>query len=206
MSNGATNSAALAAGGRGNPRSSGYKRVVGDWYREPGWLVDALLDVEAFEGGVLDPACGGGTIPARCLARGLLAIGTDIVDRGFGERQNFYVRTAPVDNIICNPPFNQAQQFVEHALTLARRKVAIVQRLAFLEGQKRKRLFEKTPLARIWVSSRRACMPPGIGYSDGPRDQWGALKAQDGRGGAIAYAWFVWDHAYSGAPTIGWLP
>lgn len=193
MSNGATNSAALAVDGRGNPRSSGYKRVVNDWYREPSWLVDALLDVEAFEGPILDPACGGGTIPARCLARGLPVIGTDIVDRGFGERQNFFVRTAPVDNIICNPPFNLAQRFVEHALTLVRRKVAVVQRLAFLEGQKRRTMFVRTPLARIWVSSRRASMPPG-------------QLAQEGRGGAIAYAWFVWDHAHVGAPAIGWLP
>lgn len=207
MSNGSANSAALAAGGRGNPRSSGYERAQHDWYREPPWLVDALLDAEQFEGGVLDPACGGGTIPSRCLARGLLAIGSDIVNRGFGERQNFFVRTAPIDNIITNPPFNQAQQFVEHALKLTRRKVAVVQRLAFLEGQKRKRMFDGTPLARVWVSSRRACMPPGTGFiTDSQRDQWGALRTQEGRGGAIAYAWFVWDHAHSGPPTLGWLP
>lgn len=206
MSNGAANSAALATGGRGNPRDSGYERVRDDWYREPPWLVDALLDVEPFVGGILDPACGGGTIPGRCLARGLLAIGSDIVNRGFGERQSFFVRSAPVDNIITNPPFNQAQEFVEHALTIARRKVAVVQRLAFLEGQRRKRMFERTPLARIWVSSRRACMPPGAGFSDGQRDQWGALRTQEGRGGAIAYAWFVWDKAYSGPPSLGWLP
>ena len=205
MSNGATNSAALAAGGRGNPRASGYARADADWYREPAWLVDALLDVEHFTGGVLDPACGGGTIPARCLARGMLAIGTDIVDRGFGERQNFFERKSPVDNIICNPPFNRAQKFVEHALSLTRRKVAIVQRLAFLEGQERRHMWEATPLARIWVSSKRACMPPGVGFASGERDRWGALKVQEGRGGAIAYAWFVWDHSHVGPATVGWV-
>lgn len=204
MSNGATNSAALACGGRGNPRSSGYDRAAEDWYREPPWLVDALLDVEHFDGAVLDPACGGGTIPSCCLSRGIPAYGADIVDRGW-EVADFFDQSQPWDNIITNPPFNRAQEFVEHALSLARRKVAIVQRLAFLEGQKRRRLFETTPLARVWVSSRRACMPPGAGWGDGQRDQWGALRTQEGRGGAIAYAWFVWDKAHQGPPSLGWL-
>jgi hypothetical protein len=51
---------------------SGYQRVLHDYYREPARAVDALLDFEAFTGSVYDPFCGGGTIPARCRARGFL--------------------------------------------------------------------------------------------------------------------------------------
>lgn len=206
MSNGASNSAALATGGRGNPRSSGYERVVADWYREPPWIVDALLNREPIVGAVLDPACGGGTIPARCLARGIPAVGSDLIARGFGTVADFMDRTEPCDNVICNPPFSLAQQFVEVALKVARHKVIIIQRLAFAEGQKRRLMFETTPIARIWVSSRRCSMPPGHGFGDGERERWGALKHHEGRGGAIAYAWFVWQHGHVGPPTLGWLP
>ena len=82
--------------------------------------------------------------------------------------------------------------FLLHALKLTTGKVALLARLALLEGQKRRALFQSTPLARVWVSSRRVSMPPG--GTDIPA-----------KGGAIAYAWFVWERGYSGAPSLGWL-
>ena len=75
---------------------------------------------------------------------------------------------------------------------MASGKVAVLARLALLEGIKRRELFRSTPLARVWVSSRRVSMPPG--GSD--------IEA---KGGSIAYAWFVWDHAHTGSPVVGWL-
>lgn len=59
-------------------------------------------------------------------------------------------------------------------------------------NKRRDSLFQKTPLARVWVSSRRASMPPGG-------------TGIPAKGGAIPYAWFVWEHRYSGPPVIGWL-
>lgn len=199
--------ASLGVGGRGNPRSSGYERVDADWYVEPEWLVNALLDAEPFDGAIWDPACGCGTIPKACQARGYATTASDLHDRGYGTvGLNFLTSDAHVPNVICNPPFKYAQAFVEHALSLTSGCVAIVQRLAFAEGQKRRRFFESTPISRILVSSRRACMPPGKGFRDGQSEEWGALPNQEGRGGAIAYAWFIWRHGYVGQPTFGWLP
>lgn len=198
--------AALGVGGRGNPRSSGYERTLNDHYVEPGWIVDALLDAEPFEGTIYDPACGGGNIPLRCRARGMESVGSDLVDRGFGETIDFFLVNEQHDNIICNPPFSLAQKFVEHALERTSKKVAIIQRLAFAEGQKRRLFFESTPISRILVSSRRACMPPGVGFKEGQEAEWGALPNQPGRGGAIAYAWFIWTRHHKGPPTFGWLP
>ena len=74
---------------RGYPRRSGYARVDRDFYVEPRWVVELLLDVETFEGAVYDPACGSGTIPSVCLQRGIPATGSDIVHRGFGEARDF---------------------------------------------------------------------------------------------------------------------
>lgn len=84
------------------------------------------------------------------------------------------------------------EQVIDHALLLAERKVALLARLALLEGQKRRRFLQGTPLARVWVSSRRVSMPPGG-------------TDIEAKGGSIAYAWFVWERGYRGKPEIGWV-
>lgn len=174
-------------------RASGYDRVANDWYVEPRWLVDALLDVERFDGVCWDPACGGGNIPKALAARGIAYHASDIADRGYGTTGvDFLSGAGRADHIISNPPYGIIEAWIEHALTCTTGKVAILARLALLEGQKRKAFFARTPLARVWVSSRRASMPPG--GSDLPAS-----------GGAIAYAWFVWEHGHTGQATLGWV-
>lgn len=177
-------------------RASGYDRAAEDWYVEPGFLVDALVASErAFEGRVWDPFCGGGNIPRRLRAAGVDAFGTDLVDRG-GQGcggWDFFSSAASAASIVSNPPFSRLQEAARRALSLATDRVCLLGRLAFLEGQERgSGLWRETPLARVWVSSRRASMPPG--GTD--------LKAQ---GGTIPFAWFVFEHGFIGAPTLGWV-
>jgi hypothetical protein len=167
--------------------------VGADYYVEPAWIVDALLDAEQFPGRSWDPSCGGGNIPRTMLSRGLDCWGSDLADRGFGVTGlDFFAAAERVDHIVSNPPYGLIEPYVERALMLAAGKVALLARLALLEGMKRKALFARTPLARVWVSSRRVSMPPG--GSDVPA-----------KGGAIAYAWFVWEQGHEGAPTLGWV-
>jgi hypothetical protein len=174
-------------------RASGYDRATNDWYREPGWVVDALLNVESFHGLSHDPACGGGTIPKTMQARGFECSGSDIEDRGFGfTGLDFFKSSLSVGNIVSNPPYNVLQEWVDHSLRCASHKVAVIARLAFLESSKRKSWFESRPLARVWVSSKRVSMPPG--GTD--------IKAS---GGSIAYAWFVFEHGHAGRPELGFL-
>ena len=174
-----------------------YRRAKHDFYVEPHWLVNALLDVEMFTGTVLDPACGSGTIVSCCRERGIKATGADIVDRGFKhvQVQDFFERTEPVDAIICNPPYKLAQRFVERGLTLAP-KVVMLLRLVFVEGQRRKRFYAATPPARIWVTARRASIPDGA--HSGQRDRHGAVVQPEGKGGSVVYAWFVWQRGHRG--------
>lgn len=175
-------------------RASGYIRNENDYYVEPRWVVDALLDVERFTGHCWDPSCGSGNIPLALQARGISCWGSDIADRGFGTiGLNFFQATENTDCIVSNPPYGVIQAYVSHALSMTTSKVAILARLALLEGMKRRSFLMSTPLARVWVSSRRVSMPPGG-------------TDVDAKGGSIAYAWFVWDHVHSGPPTIGWLP
>ena len=183
-------------------RASGYERVVHDWYQEPPKAVEALLEVESFSEPVWDPACGGGNIPIVCAKAGLYAKGTDLVDRrpeskpsAFQYRTHDFLRDRlpfEAGSIVSNPPYNLLQEWIDRCLNSTPGKVAILARLAFLEGQKRQAWWKRVPLARVWVSSKRLSMPPG--GTD--------TKAS---GGTIAYAWFVFDRTHSGPPHIGWV-
>ena len=180
----------------GNPRGSSYRRANLDWYVEPRSATKALLAVEKFRGEVWDPACGSGNIVSTCREHGLVAWGSDVERRGydFGQTVDFLRdEHRPVDNIICNPPFSISLDFAKKALTLATRKVAFVQRLCWLEGQKRAAFLESSPLARVHIFRNRICMPPG------------EKKDSPAKGGFIAYAWFVWEHGLVGPATVHWL-
>ncbi|MEW9274393.1 TRM11 family methyltransferase [Gluconobacter oxydans] len=178
-------------------RASGYERHADDWYVEPAWAVDALLQAEQpFNGLVSDPCCGSGNIPDRLEAHGVKAIGSDRVDRADGKYVVADFRAAlsmvAPASIVSNPPYGVAQAFVEEALGQTTDRVAVLLRLAFLEGVARGEWFKTVPLARVWVSSRRMSMPPG----------GSGVKAKNG---TVAFAWFVFEHGHSGAPAIGWI-
>jgi hypothetical protein len=178
----------------GNPRASGYSRTDDDWYQETPECVDRFLAAELLIGDVWAPACGAGNIPKRCIAHGLDAMASDLRDRGYGAPNVDFLRVCrTVDNIVTNPPFKLAEAFVRHALTMAKRKVAIVARLSFLEGQSRRALFQSTPVSRIWVHSSRVSMPPGG-------------QGVQAKNGSVAYCWIVWDRDWHAEPPLGWLP
>ena len=84
-----------------------------------------------------------------------------------------------------------ANDFVHGAFARSTGKVALLLRLAFLEGQKRKLLFQQIRPARVWVFSKRLTM-----YRDGE-----VTKGS----GHIPFAWFVWDHAHADVATIDWI-
>lgn len=166
-----------------------------DFYPTPPRATIALLDAVEFVGSVWEPACGDGAISKVLTARGFDVTSSDLIDRGYGiSGRDFlldYQTTA--DNIITNPPFKHAQEFVEHALRRSRRKVAMLCRLAWLEGKERGRMFQRTPLSEVLVFSSRVPMLRG------------GDEMMRGGGGMIAFAWFVWDHEHTGKPTLGWL-
>ena len=176
-------------------RASGYERRTDDYYVEPPWIVDARIGVETFGALVYDPSCGAGNIPKRFLAHGIDAVGSDIRDRGYGDTGIDWIQSINVygaTDIVSNPPYGIAQEWIEHSLTQVAGKVAIITRLAFLESTKRKTWFRETGLTRVWVSSKRVSMPPGE-------------SGIEAKGGAIAYAWYVWEVGYKGLTTLGWL-
>lgn len=172
-----------------------------DFYPTPAEAVHALLAAEKkwlpHTGRIWEPACGDGAISRVLYSQLSQPIwSTDLVHRGYGDVFDFLAPVqppvGPVSAIITNPPFKLAREFVDQALRLSP-YVAMLLRLAFLEGAARKPWFENLPLARVHVASRRLPMMH--------RHGWAGPKA----GSAVCHAWFVWDIRHEGRPQIQWF-
>lgn len=168
-------------------------RHADDYYPTPPAGTHALLMVEQFDGDIWEPACGDGAISRVLEKWGYKVHSSDLVDRGFGTpRVDFLMeRKSLAPNIITNPPFKLAVPFIRKALELTTKKVAMLLRINALEGLERRRLFETTPLARVYVFSKRLTFERGGLATHG--------------GGMLAFAWFVWEHGHTGKPTLGWI-
>jgi hypothetical protein len=154
-----------------------------------------LLSVESFEGSILEPACGDGAISRLLLSHGHHVVSSDLINRGFGEAgldftaDDYPYRAA---NVITNPPFTLAESFAKLALQRTTDKVCLLCKVQFLEGIKRRAMFETTPLKRVWVFSKRITMA-----RNGEREKYSSSM--------MCFCWFVWDHRHSGPPMLGWL-
>ncbi len=165
------------------------------FYPTPPWATAALLKVEPFSGVVWEPACGDGAMSCVLEQAGLEVISTDLIDRGYGTGGVDFLLDyqTRADHVVTNPPFKLAEDFVRHARARCPGKVAMLCRLAWLEGQSRGRLFAAHPPARVWVFSRRVKFRPA------------RLAGDDDDGGPIAFAWYVWDRAHVGPTHLAWL-
>ena len=165
-----------------------------DFFPTPSWATFALIDNEKFEGDIWECACGDGAM-ARVLEKtGSRIECSDLYDRGYGETGvDFRETTRRAENIITNPPFNAAEQFVQSAASSANKKFALLLRLAFLEGVRRQEtIFKVNPPSKVWIFSERITFYPK-----------GAVRKGSG---TTAYAWFVWDKDHFGPTELNWLP
>ena len=100
-------------------------------------------------------------------------------------------------DILTNPPYKYAKEFIEHAMELIPngRKVLMFLKLQFLEGKSRAELFKKYPPKVVYVSrSRILCAKNG---------DFDAMRAAGGS--AVAYAWYEFEKGYSGESIIKWI-
>lgn len=179
-------------GGKGIAKE---EREKYDYYATDPIAVDYLLKYEKFNKNVWECACGEGNISKKLEEYGYNVKSTDLIYRGFGEKEsvNFLMQNEQFDgDIITNPPFTNALEFVNKALELSKRKVAMFLKLQFIETQKRyKELFSKNPPSRVYVFVKRMkCFK-----NNEPSSYLSA----------ICYCWFVWDNEYDGEPIIRWI-
>lgn len=179
----------------------GKERERGDFYPTPKWAVEALLEREVFKGDCWEPACGQGHISKVLLDKGYNVYSTDILDYGFGisgidflnENDLFSGTHKKVSNIITNPPFNIAVEFINKSKRFADHKIAMFLKTTFLEGVERKTMWKdkQFPFKKMYQFSRR------VSFCKEDKSHK--------NGGMMAFAWFVWEKGYVGEPTIDWI-
>ena len=168
-------------------------RIENDFYATPLDAIEDLIKYEKFEGKIWECSCGDGAISEPLIKAGYDVYSSDLIDRGYGETGVDFLKTDKVyDNIITNPPFKLGQDFTLHGLKLVKNKLAIFNKLTFLEGIKRKeKIFNQNKLKNVYIFSKRVSFV-----------RIGETKSA---GGLIAFAWFVFDVNYNGKPTIDWI-
>lgn len=181
----------------GASNHSDKERQNDDYYATDPDAVKELLKRETFSSEIWECAVGGGHIAQVLVDNGYSVQSSDIIDRGYPETKivDFLEwNKANKDDIVTNPPYKYAKEFVNHALDISDDgvKVGMFLNLTFLEGQARKELFAKYPPKTVYVFSKRVkCAPNG---------DFGSISSS-----AVAYAWFVWEKGFSGNTEIKWI-
>ena len=189
------------------------ERQTDDYYATDPIAVDKLLAVEKPNHRVWECACGGGHLSKRLQEKGFWVYSTDIVDRGYCDEIVDFLKEEPVYgisakplydshdityDILTNPPYKYAMEFVLRALELLQFgcKCYMFLKLTFLESEKRyKEIFEKTPPKTIYVFSKRVLCAKNAEFE----------RMKEGGGSAVAYGWFVWEKGYKGTTQVEWI-
>lgn len=161
----------------------GTQRNADDYYVTPHWLIEDFLaafsencrfnfDEQAYPL-MLDPSAGGCdkyemSYPTVLEKHGFNVNSWDIREDSRANLTGVNFLNVPsyesrkYDMIITNPPFNVAQEFTEHALEMVKEGglVIMLQRLNWLGSQKRKAMWQKLPLAAVYVHSKRPGFDP----------------------------------------------
>jgi hypothetical protein len=184
-----------------------------DDFPTPPWATRALIEkvlvphlyagawplMEAWE-----PACNRGFM-ARPLKEYFPVVAcSDVHDYGYEGMDELYDFLFPappqkiiprnVDWIITNPPFRLAEEFITRALRVAKQGVAIIQRVAFLEGQDRyESLYSVRRPQLIAQFAERVPMNRGTCYHTNST--------------ATAYCWIIWQTQPAWRGTqFEWIP
>lgn len=187
----------------------GTQRNADDYYVTPHWLIHDFIAAFAENNmlvcspdedpRVLDPSAGGCeqypmSYPTVLEEEGFIVESWDIREDSRANLTGVNFLNVPsyesrkYDMIITNPPFNQAQAFTEHALEMVKEGglVIMLQRLNWLGSQKRKPMWQKLPLAAVYVHSKRPGFDP----------------QKPSKTDSTEYAHFVFCKGYSLAPEL----
>ena len=185
----------------GASNHSSTERQSRDFYATDPASVRALMEVESYSSRIWEPACGMGHISQTIMEDNpsIVVKETDIEPLvPSGERMDFltYAGLRFDGDIITNPPYAKALEFVRKALDVVRygHKVAMLLRIQFLEGMARRELFDTTPPVRVYVFSKRQVCAKNGDFDKSPK-----------AGSAQCYAWFVWQKGTKKDPVIKWL-
>lgn len=177
-----------------------------DYYATDPKAIDKLLTVEKPNHNIWECAAGQGHLSNRLKELGFNVISSDLINRGGVELDAVkdFLKSDRLDlysyDILTNPPYKFAKEFVLKALDLVENdsKVFMFLKLTFLEGKTRlKEIFNKYPPKIIYVFAERLmCAKNG---------EFTKYNNKGNAYGAVAYAWYVWQKGWQGDTTIKWI-
>lgn len=185
----------------GDSSHTGKERAERDYYATSPIAVEKLLEKETFASNIWECACGGGHVSEVLKRHNYIVYSSDIIKRDYSgqDREIDFLTTSlkPVRDfdIVTNPPYNRAREFVEKSLEMIGdgHKVAMFLKLTFLESEGRAELFKNNPPFKIYVFKKRI----NCAYNGNEED----FK----RTSAVCYAWFIWVKGIREPPRIFWL-
>lgn len=169
------------------------EREEHDYYATQPIAIEWLMKLENLNTNIWECACGEGHLAKPLIDKGFNVKCTDLIDRNFGEGGVDFLKQTEIFNgdIITNPPYKYAQEFIEHALELVEdgNKVCMFLKVQFLEGKSRRKMFEENPPKTVWVSTSRIQCGKNGQFKDS----------------MVAYAWYVWEKGFKGNTTLKWF-
>jgi len=176
------------------------QRQAEDFYPTHPAITQMLLDREELEGTIWEPACGRGDMSEVLIDRGYDVFSTDLIDRGYGKGGIDFLDDAQIsrfgefDNIVTNPPFKLATDFVLQAKKIAQKKICILNSTMFLDGIKRYEMWmdEDFPLKTMYQFSGRVAFRKNE-------------IVDQSQCGLIPWAWFLFEKGHVGDATIRWI-
>lgn len=148
---------------------------------------------------VLEPCAGGGHLSEQIKKYGYSVISKDIVERDYplDDTWDFLNQNEKwCGDIVINPPYSQAKEFIEKCLDMIRvgDRVFAFLKLTFLESKTRRPLFDTGQLKTVYVSSSRlGCVKNG------------RFDNKEFKSSAVAYAWFEFEKGFKSLPYIKWI-
>lgn len=157
-----------------------------DFYETPTWGTELLLSTIEIPVGahILEPCNGLGSISTILKQNGYKVTTFDVNPEMQADQYlDFleYKGHEQFDAVITNPPFktNNNWEFTKKALETTKEGGLVIMLgiLSKLEGQKRKKFYDESPLYRVLVHSKRYNINGKVG---------------------IGYAWFIWKKGFKG--------
>lgn len=163
------------------------KRKENDLYETPYSMTQQLLKKEFFDSkySIVEPAAGNGAI-VRVLEEQGWGRGGGVLSYDLNvDHKDFLFDTQIYYQLITNPPYSKALEFILHAKEVVVWKFAMLLPLSYLHGQKRYETlwqdFSIFSLRKIYIFTRY----PMLGNS----------LREDGKyeTGMQVYAWYIWQ-------------
>lgn len=180
---------------------SDKEREINDFYATDPNTLEILLkqldkDNIKLNNNIWECSCGMGHLSRVLEKHNYNVYSTDLIYRNYGMGGVDFLKTTKTYacDILTNPPYKYAQEFVEHSMEILDENnyCIMLLKIQFLEGKARRKLFEKYPPKYVYVNSERQTC-----YINGDMSK----KMSS----ASCYCWFIWQKGFKGEPVIRWL-